>query len=71
LYVLAPLFFKFLGRLVEEKIHNNILLFSLKTLTYSMGFSGSRVNISVLASLSVTGRFSLVPSPHWVQEKSA
>jgi hypothetical protein len=52
-------FYLFLGCLVEEKNNINNLLASMQRLTNSKDRSGSRITISVPASLSVIGRFYL------------
>ncbi len=61
----------FLGCLIKEKNKYKIMVPPTKTITNLKERSGSRIIISVTASLSVTGRFSPVSTPHWMQEKSA
>jgi hypothetical protein len=55
----------------REKLNIKILLASMKTLINFKDWSGSRVIISLPASLSVIGQFSPVSSRDWIQEKSA
>jgi hypothetical protein len=56
---------------VEVKNKYKYLLASLKLLLIFKDCSKGRIIISVPASLSVIGRFSLVSTPHWMQEKSS
>jgi hypothetical protein len=58
------LYNQFLGCLVEGKINIQILFASVKNLTNSESWPGSRIIISVPASLSVIDRLSPVFSPH-------
>jgi hypothetical protein len=51
---------------LKRKMHIKILLASMKTFPYCFE---SRMTISLLASLSVIGRFYPVSTPHWMQEK--
>jgi hypothetical protein len=60
----APLsFFNFLAAWSKRKINMKMLLASMKTLTNSQDCSGSRIIISIPASLSVIGKFFLRVHP--------
>ncbi len=62
----AFLYFEYRPR-SKRKIHIKSLLASMKTLHNIKDWFGSRIKISVPASLSVIGKFSPMSIPHWMQ----
>ncbi len=71
-FVHAKMVSKFLAWLVKEKnIYKFSVCFFEKTLTNSKNCSGSRIIISVPATLSIIGQFSSMSTPFWIKEKSA